>query len=632
MPTANFGLGFWNLELGIWNLEPGMWLKKKHIFAIVLLSMSYLLPAQEDIAKNDSIKLYSNIETYSERSGFTRFMYRLFFEPVAKGSQKSNLPVRVEQMPYSSFEGKTIRKIHIVTLDPFGNSIGDTIVASESFISKTGNKLHIKTHQRVIRNLLLIAENQVFDSLLVKESERLVRRNTYVSDVSFYVISNSENLNSVDIHIRVLDTWSIIPDGSYAAGRVTVGLTEDNFIGFGHKFQNRYIWNTSNNAYAHNHGYYIPNIRNTYIRSALTYRVEENKDYDISLKIDRPFFSSFARWGAGVYLSQQYHKDFYKANDTLIGLQTVRFNNMDYWVGKATPIFRGRKEIDRTTNFITTIRYLRVRFLEKPISEKNAEPVFANEELFLAGVSLSARRYVQDKYIFNFGLTEDVPVGRIISLTGGFQVRNNQKRPYLGARFSLGNYYSIGYLSLNLEYGTFYHASNFEQGALTARVSYFTNLIEAGRWRFRHFIKPQLTLGVNRFTNDGLTLNDGYGLTGFNSKGFSGTKRLLLALQTQSYAPWDLVGFRFGPFLSLSLGMLGDDAKAFKNSKVYSQIGVGVLIKNVHLVINTFHVSLAFYPSIPGIGHDILRINSFRTTDFGFIDFVTGKPEVVMFQ
>lgn len=609
-----------------------MWLKIKYILAVFLSSMSFSLLAQADIEKNDSIKLYSNIETYSERSGFTRFMYRMFFEPVTKGPQKSRLPLHAEQLPYSSFEGKTIRKINIVTLDPFGNSIGDTIVASESFISRIGNKLHIKTRQHVVRNLLLINENQVFDSLLVKESERLVRANNYVSDVSFYVESSSENSDSVDIYIRVLDTWSIIPDGSYNAGRATVGLTEDNFIGLGHKFQNRFTWNTSNNAYAHNHGYYIPNISRSYISSALTYRVEENKDYNVSLMIDRPFFSSFAKWGAGVYLSQQLHKDFYLANDTLTGLQTVKFNTMDYWAGKATPILRGRTEIDRTTNFITTIRYLRISFLEKPILQENAEPVFADEALYLAGFSISARRYVQDKYIFNFGLTEDVPIGRIFGFTTGFQSRNNYRRLYLGARFSLGNYYTWGHLSSNFEYGTFYHALNFEQGAFTANVSYFTNLIEIGKWRFRHFIKPQLTLGVNRFTNDGLTLNDGYGLTGFNSKGFSGTKRMLLTFQTQSYAPWDLVGFRFGPFLSLSLGMLGDDVNTFKNSKVYSQIGFGVLIKNVHLVINTFHVSLAFYPSIPGIGDDILRINSFRTTDFGFTDFVIGKPEVVMFE
>jgi len=609
-----------------------MWLKVKFILVFFLLAMSCSLLAQEDIAKNDTIKLYSNIETYSERSGFTRFMYRMFFKPIAKGSQNNRLPLREQQMPYSSFEGKTIREIHIVTLDPFGNSIGDTIVATDSFVSRTGNKLHIKTRQHVVRNLLLIRENQLFDSLLVKESERLVRSNPFVSDVSFYVESSSDNPNTADIYIRLLDTWSIIPDGSYSAGRATVELSEDNFIGLGHKFQNQFTWNTSSNAYAYNSGYFIPNISRSYISTALTYRVEENNDYNFSIMIDRPFFSSFARWGAGVYLSQQFHKDFYGANDTLTGLQTVKFNTMDYWAGRAIPIFRGRTETDRTTNLITTLRYLRIQFLEMPAEKENSEPVFADEALYLTGVSISARRYVQDKYIFNFGLTEDVPVGRIFSLTGGLQIRNNKTRPYLGARFSLGSYYTWGYLSANLEYGTFYRASNFEQGALSASISYFTNLIELGNWRFRHFIKPQLTLGLNRFANDGLTLNDGYGLTGFNSKGFSGTKRLLLTFQTQSYAPWDLVGFRFGPFLSLSLGMLGDEPTAFKKSKVYSQVGVGVLIKNVHLVINTFHVSLAFYPSIPGIGHDILRINSFRTTDYGFMDFVTGKPEVVIFQ
>jgi hypothetical protein len=605
---------------------------KKYLPAIILLFMSLSLAAQDDNARNDTIKLYSNIESYSERSGFTRFMYRLFFKPVTIASQKNRLPLRAEQLPYSFFEGKTIRKIHVVTLDPFGNSIGDTIVASESFISKTGNKLHIKTRQRVVRNLLLISENQVFDSLLVKESERLVRRNSFVSDVSFYVNSSPGNPEMVDIHIRVLDTWSIIPDGSYNAGRATVGLTEDNFFGLGHRFRNQFIWNTSNNAYAHNHGYYIPNFRNTYISSSLTYRIEENSDYDVGFKIDRPFFSPFARWGAGVYLSQQYRQDFYPTADTMLGRHTVRFNTMDYWAGKATPIFRGRSEVDRTTNLITTIRYQRNHYLEKPVVDENAEPVFANENLFLAGVSLAARRYVQDKYIFNFGLTEDVPVGRILSLTGGFQLRNNQKRPYLGTRFSYGDYYSRGYISVNVEYGSFIDKSEFQQGALSASLSFFTNLIEVGNWRFRHFMKPQLTFGMNRFTNDGLTLNDGYGLTGFNSIGLLGTKRLLLTVQTQSYAPWDLVGFNFGPFLSLSLGMLGDEVKAFKNSKIYSQIGVGVLIKNVHLVINTFHVSLAFYPSIPGIGNDILRINSFRTTDFGFTDFVIGRPEIVVFQ
>jgi len=205
-------------------------------------------------------------------------------------------------------------------------------------------------------------------------------------------------------------------------------------------------------------------------------------------------------------------------------------------------------------------------------------------------------------------------------------------RKYLGARISAGNYYSWGYLSFNFEYGTFFRQSHVEQGVYTAGMNYFTGLYEIGKWKIRQFVKPQLTVGFNRFAYDSLTLNDGYGLDGFNSLSLSGTSRMLITFQTQAYAPWNVVGFSFGPYLAFSLGMLGDTQTGFRKSNVYSQIGLGVLIKNDHLIINTFQLSIAYYPSIPGNGQNVFKINSFRTVDFGFRDFEIGKPAVVVFQ
>ena len=171
-----------------------------------------------------------------------------------------------------------------------------------------------------------------------------------------------------------------------------------------------------------------------------------------------------------------------------------------------------------------------------------------------------------------------------------------------------------------------------EQGIFTGGVNYFTGLFEIGKWKFRQFVKPQVTIGINRFSSDSLTLNEGYGINGFNSSSLSGTSRLVFTLQTQSYTPWNFIGFHFGPFLVFSLGMLGDETKGFKNSKVYSQIGLGVLIKNENLVFSTFQISIAFYPSIPGKGQNIFKMNSFKTTDFGFQDFEIGKPAVIEFH
>lgn len=536
------------------------------------------------------------------------------------------------QKPYSTFEGKTIRHIYVETLDPFGYSIDDTTAVAKNRLTKIGNDLHVKTLNITIRNLLLIRQNQPFDALLVKESERLVRSRDYVRDVSFFVKTAPKNSDSVDVYIRVLDIWSLIPAGSTSTAGTTVNLKDKNFMGLGHSFQTIYTRKYAEGTNAFSTNYSIPNFRNTYIQTTLHYGIDGKKNSGRSLEFDRPFFSPLAKWAAGAAFSQQFRNDSIYQSNSFFVPQRFKYNMQDYWAGSAIRIFKGNSEYDRTTNFISTLRFLRVRYLEKPIAALDTEHVFTNENFYLASIGISTRKYVQDKFIFKFGITEDVPVGKVISLTGGYQDKSYNNRLYIGGRVSFGNYYSWGYLSTNFEYGTFLRSSHIEQGVLTAGINYFSGLFEIGKWKLRQFVKPQLTMGFRRFVNDSLTINDGYGLDGFRSPTLTGTSRILLTLQTQSYAPWNFIGFRFGPFFIWSVGMLGNEATGFRKSKLYSQIGVGVLIRNENLILNTFQVSIAFYPSIPGRGNNVFKINSFRTTDFGFRDFEIGKPATVVFR
>jgi hypothetical protein len=608
-----------------------MWFKWILILLIITCCTNGNSFAQETPVKKDSTQIYKNIESFSGKRKFTKFMYKLFFKPASPATTKEakkKTYKKLIQKPYSSFEGKTIRSINIVTLDPFGNSIGDSIKSQPNFFTKAGNKIHVQSQNITIRNLLLIRRNQPFDSLLVKESERLVRSMNYVNDVSFFVNSASANSDSVDIFIRELDKWSIIPGGSFSDTRLSFNIRENNFIGMGHEFQNGFTWNHEKGAYAFNTNYYIPNIRNTYINSTLHYNIDEFGNSARSFAIDRPFFSPLAKWAAGASFAQ-FRRDSVYASDFIPELQKIKFNVQDYWAGSAVQLFKGNTEHIRTTNFISAARFLRIRYVEKPIEMYDTTNFYADENFYLASIGISTRKYVQDKYIFNFGLTEDVPVGKVFSLTSGYQHKNNTGRFYLGGRISYGNYYQWGYFSSNVEYGTFFHESHSEQAVFKAGLNYFTGLIEVGKWKFRQFVKPEFTVGRNLFVTDSLTINDGSGLKGFHSVGLTGTSRLLLTLQTQSYAPWNFIGFRFGPFFNITLGMLGTEANGFKHSKVYSQIGFGVLVKNLNLVMNTFQLSVAFYPSIPGIGNNIIKMNSFKTTDFGFSDFEIGKPAIV---
>jgi hypothetical protein len=612
-----------------------MWFR--NIITPILLSvlMSNYSHAQEP-AKTDSTHLYENIESFSKERKLTGFIYQLVFKP---GATKSKIKVikkkgyrNLLQKPYSNYQGKTIRQINIVTLDPFGYSITDTLAASRIFLIKAANNVHVKSQSLTIRNLLLIRQNQLFDSLLFKESERLVRSRGYVRDVSFYVVAASKNSDSVDVFIRELDNWSIIPIISASTSNLTINLTDKNFLGLGHESKNQLTWYHTKGDYSYNTNYSIPNIRNTYINAAFHYGSDEFRNFSKSFSIDRPFFSPFAKWAAGLNYTQEFRRDSFRINNSLFVPQQIKFNVQDYWAGSSIQVFKGNTEYKRVTNFISSVRFLRIRYLEKPAEIYDTQHLFSDENFYLASIGVSTRKYVQDKFIYKYGVTEDVPVGKVYSLTGGFQIKNNINRFYVSARIAFGKYYPWGYLSTNTEYGTFIGASKAQQGTISANIIYFTELLEIGSWKFRQFLKPQATIGINRTPADSLTLNDGYGLDGFSSSALSGTSRLLFTMQTQSYTPWNLIGFRFGPFIICSFGKLGDEETGFKNSKVYTQFGLGVLIKNENLVINTFQFSLSFYPHIPGKGYDVFKVNSFRTTDFGFRDFEIGKPATIVFQ
>jgi hypothetical protein len=614
-----------------------MWYKKILILLSASVFISTFALAQVTSVKKDSTQLYKDIETYSKRNKFNTFFYRLIFKPItiiSKKGIKKKVYKKLIQKPYSTFQGKIIRKINIVTLDPFGYSATDTTRPSQNKLTSIGNGLHVKTQAIAIRNFLLIRENEPFNSFYVKESERLIRIQKFVHDVSFYVVSPGVKSDSVDIFIRELDNWSISGEAVFSTSQMKIGISDNNFLGFGHEFQDVFSRNISTGISAFRTNYFIPNIKTTYINSNLHYEVDGYGNMIRSLAIDRPFYSPYAKWAGGISFATQVKRDSLEGVSPIYIPLNLKFKTQDFWAGKAIRIFKDSTEEELATNLILSARYLRIRYLQKPTDINDPLQIYSNQDFFLAAIGISTRKYVQDKYLFKYGTIEDVPVGQVIELTGGYQLRNNSWRPYLGLRFSFGNYYQWGYMSTNFEYGTFFHASHKEQGVITVGVNYFTGLFEIGRWKFRQFVKPQVTLGLNRFSYDSLTLNDGHGIgiVGFNSKILSGTNRLLFTLQTQSYAPWNFIGFHFGPFVVCSLGMLGDAISGFKNRKLYSQIGFGFLIKNENLVFGTFQLSLSFYPLIPGSGQDVFKMNSFSTNDFGFRDFQIGEPAPVLYR
>ncbi|RNL80746.1 hypothetical protein ED312_18950 [Sinomicrobium pectinilyticum] len=616
----------------------------RFILLLVLISTAIPLPAQVSPVKQDSTgkkekRLYQDIEDYSRKRGFTRFLHRLMFRPVDQKEKSEDREKILGQSPemtvdYSRHSGKVIRNIAITTLDPFGYSIADTTRQPEKWIERAGNSIHLKTKDMTIKNLLLFKKGQELDSLLIEESERLIRRQRFVRRVIIIPVDVPGNPDMVDLQIRVLDSWSLTPGGSASSSRTSFELTERNFFGLGHEFRNEFEKKLNTGETSYLGRYTVPNILNTYVQAQLNYEIQKGENVRKSFGLNRDFFSAYTKWAGGIYIEENLVRDSLPDAQGVYAMQNMKSEALDVWGGYSFRVSKGNTEADRTTGLITTLRYFNRNYKEVPSVLYDSVGFFSDEKLFLASVGISSRKFEQDKFLFNYDIVEDVPIGRTYGITFGARNKNDSNQFYLGGKYAFGNYYKWGYFSVNAEIGSFYYHNRRLQSALRLDGLYFSNIKPLGNWYLRHFVQPVLVLGDRRMAiiADRVDINGENGISGFDSEILFGTKKFTLTYQLQAYAPWNVAGFRLNPFFNVSMGFIGDEKSSLFDNNIYSKIGIGLLINNDYLVFNNFRFSLAYYPSIPGQGYNVFKTNSISNDDFMLPDFQIGKPGVIPYE
>lgn len=607
-------------------------MKKRFVLVLLILFVFDTVFAQEK--SQDSTKaIYQDIHDLSKKNKFNRFVYKLIFRSSALKLENLIPEKRGTKKPEDERQanGKIIRKIVIETLDPFGNSVTDTTKVPRKDFEKFGNSIHLKTKQFTIKNLLLFKKNSRYDSLVSKESERLIRTQRYVREVVITPVILPSTTDSIDVKVRVLDSWSLIPNGSLSSNQSSIKLTERNLFGFGHQISGNLENRFSSKEQAIFGNYTISNIKNSFIKLDLTYSNEYNNDSKRSVSLTRPFYSVFARNAGGVSFENTLTTEFFPVLDSLIA-EPVKFEFQEYWYGRAFPLYKKNNYKNVYTNLLTAISYNRRIFLRKPDEELDRTSFFSSERNIIGYLGVSKQQFYQDKFIFNYNIVEDIPYGQNLALIFGHQEKNKISRLYTGITISHGKKYSFGYLSSFLEWGSFYNKGVTEQTAFKLGFNYFSPLIHWGNWRFRQFIKPTYIWGNNRDSSfkDQLSLNNYYGIEGFNNR-ILGVQKWVFSLQTQSYVPGSWYGFRFSPYFNISMGSLANK-KALFESKVYSKFSIGVQINNDFLVFNSFQISFSYYPSIPFEGDNILKTNSFENTDLTLNDFQLAKPTYVRYE
>ena len=175
------------------------------------------------------------------------------------------------------------------------------------WLYRWANRLHIVTRDNVINNQLLIDSGDTFSGRLLKESERILRRNRYLIEAELNPVDYKDGV--VDVEVTTQDVWSLTPEvfvsRSGGANRSGFGIEETNFFGNGQLVRLMYIDAVDRTSTRFD--FEDTNLGRSWWSAFL--RVADNSDGEMKLlSLVRPFHALDSRWTAGGRLLDDDHR------------------------------------------------------------------------------------------------------------------------------------------------------------------------------------------------------------------------------------------------------------------------------------------------------------------------------------
>ncbi len=594
----------------------------KYLFTVILLTCFSCVLAQE---KKDSI--YTKIEEFSDKRKVTKFLHRFIFR---READSVSVKTDTKEKNTTQFNGKFIRHIEIETVDPFGYTISNKNKDTKWY-DRLAEKIHIDSRKSTIRNYLFFKEGEEFNSQKLYESERMLRSVNFINRVNINVSESEDSKDSLDVHVKILDSWSLKPRMSFSGSKIGLGITEENLLGLGHELNFYYTNNfkeKKNNFFG---SYTTNNLFGTFINATILGEKDFENNERVSFSARRDFFSPLTRWAGGFTF------DYFKRK---VGLPILNASNIpevqikvfsqDLWGGYQFPVFISNDgKISR--NIAVLGRFQNYQYKDKP--EIDGGDFFHSTNSFLASAVFTDRKFSVEKNIFQYNLPEDIPYGKSFGLTGGFLARSNQAIPYGGVSASIGDFNILGYFNLKAHYGIFFSNEKDRQNEFRLDGTYFTPLHD---WKFakvRHFFSPTFAIGNWRYQysyKDRMNLSGGDEFPMYNGD-YIGTKKFILRYQLQLFINKSWKNFHFSPYLNATLGWLSQNGDPLFKSKTETKFGIGALIDNPHLVFNRIKVSFVYYPKLPIDSKPRFEFNSFGNDRMPLSSFGTEVPQFVNF-
>ncbi len=538
---------------------------------------------------------YDSLEYKAKQNSITGLLYDFLISQPGTSEGRDTVAYRY----YAQMEGKIISEISINTLEVFGPTFEDTTRNAVSWLEKTANLIHTTTSKGTIENMLLFKVGDFLDPDLMYENERIIRSLRYIQDVVFILERDSVYKGLVKVHVVTKDRFPFGVTGDVSGiNSAALELYNQNIFGVGHEVSLRFVGHLRRQPYAGLETFYkINNIRGKFLDITAGY-MNTYKREGFSLIVDKPFLIPSVTWGYGGSALRMYRTNRIYDNDPIQTEIPMDLYFFSAWGGRSFPI---RPRYIQNSQLVITAGFYNNRFFQRPPTESETKQYFSNNTLYLAGITLAQRHYTQDYLVYSYGITEDIPEGFKNEFVYGYDVNEFGNRHYAHLFLSNGNLLvkRQGYLYIAGGIGGYFKDNAYEQGQIQVGMNYISRQINAGRKRFRLFIRSNYLLGVRRFEIENLSFNTNEHIRGFRSREALGKQRLSLNLEYVLFLRKEFYKFNMAAFGFADVGIIGSNKSFIINQNYYSGLGFGMRFHNEHLVFKTFQIRFAFYPFSP---------------------------------
>lgn len=540
-------------------------------------------------------KFYEKLDPDHNNSRILSKLHPLLF----KSTEQNEIAIKNEvkdDLPFTDYEGRIIRTIHLKKLDIFGTSVYDTLLNAQSRLEKTLNNTHVNTYNRIIRNYLLIDTGEPLNPRTLSDNEKLLREISIFEDARFYVHELPDN-DSVDLILAIKDIFPLGIDLTIKKlSSSKARLYNKNLLGLGNQLEQSMEYDTRDEPhfYLTKGAYTLRNIRGKFIDVKSNWMVQPDAR-GLSIDVVKPFITPETRFGGGIKIEKLWKNILEGTNSTK---EDIPFLHYDTWVGYA-PV------IERFSNLSTPIR-MQAYVLGRINKVEYYNSIVVNDSLFpdpynfsrkLVSFGLLWSGYVRRNMILGFGRTEDIPVGALIETTFGRSDSDRETGFYTGMRASKGiNLNSGAHIFASTGLGGFWNDKKYTNGALNFNLMLISKLYQSGSNRIRIFGASNYTCGINRKNSQLLEITPYQFPTTYNHFSQKGNERLNFKTETVIYTPIYLLGFRIAFYGFGELALIADKPGKLFRSSALPAVGFGIKVRNEHLVFSTFRIGFTWYP------------------------------------